>query len=84
MTTKITHTPLPWHIAPWGQNIILLDAEGRVITSPSEHEDADYIVQACNAFPDLVAALKAVLAEYTMTQGAQIIIESALTKAGAA
>ena len=65
----MTHSPTPWHI-PHGMEYTLVDREGRNITnilsgpdySPTEAiSDARFIIQACNAHEDLLAALEELL-----------------------
>lgn len=61
MKTTTTHSPLPWR----ADQCNLLDANGSEITDHDGYftqQDAAYIVRACNAFPKLVASLKAVRA----------------------
>lgn len=73
MNTK--HTPLPWAVS--GRTIIA--GNGRSVcnngnsSTGQEAENLDYIVRACNAHDDLVAALAALLnlSDYETITGRQ-------------
>lgn len=75
---KVEHTPLPWAIKDIGDMQILTSVEAgkRGICSTGGYSDnrdhsahdeseanAAYIVKACNAFPELVGALKEAISE---------------------
>jgi hypothetical protein len=64
---QISPLPLPWHIGPH-YRFDVESAHGRVASgcpefSPQSEANAEYIVTACNAYPDLLAALKSCVDE---------------------
>ena len=50
-------TPLPWQSAQYETFSNIVQGQKR-IGSSFKHQDAAYIVHACNAYPELVAALR--------------------------
>jgi hypothetical protein len=56
------HSPLPWHVGPHYKSDVMsregIVAEARMLT-PQGIANAEFIVRACNAHDELVAALKA-------------------------
>ena len=70
MNTIKPATPLPWKPTPWERDcsIVATHPQGHIVpvcsvgSFPIEHRisDAAYIVTACNAYPELVAALRKV------------------------
>ena len=71
------HTPLPWRLADYGPmsgDVIrfeiysgdahICDIDPDVEGAPEAEANATYIVRACNAYPKLVAAMKAVIARF--------------------
>lgn len=69
-TNKTQITPLPWQVGKSvnhiGVTIWRTDGDGvgyeRICRNVSSH-NADFIVRACNALPDCIAALEAALRE---------------------
>ena len=67
MTTKAEkHTPLPWVIDSEWAHTITTPGGMTIAKAESNREEwqanAEYIVRACNSYPDLLDACKAVLA----------------------
>lgn len=63
MTTPTS--PLPWTVEPNRARIEIHTAHDKSIALCGKIADAEYIVQACNAFPALYAALERLL-EHTV------------------
>ena len=86
-------TPLPWQV---DDDFRILDAAGESIIAPTEcdamlgecyqAEDAAYIVHACNRYPELVAALRAIRQRWidgvALTDGDAEIATAALARLG--
>ncbi len=73
-TSRKPATPLPWtqsnQIGADGDRFIISDDADRYPVSRAEPKDAAYIVAACNAYPQLVAALRAMIgADMTAESG---------------
>lgn len=71
---KTQHSPLPWKTSAWGE---IKTPEGETLlvngvslpyrNHPKDAEataNAQYIIRACNAFPDLLAALESAVAQH--------------------
>jgi hypothetical protein len=56
--TNEPESPLPWSV--FDREVIALDDSHVADGGFSAVDDLDYIVTACNAYPELVAALKAI------------------------
>lgn len=54
-------SPLPWSTAIYGADDDIVDADSLSVAISAGEQDAEYIVQACNAFPALYAALEGLL-----------------------
>jgi hypothetical protein len=91
------HTPTPWKHVHYDETFFTIETmDGNVQTAEAySEEDAAFIVQACNAHDDLVAALQKVIAclrgtaeigrraTANMTEQAYNAALAALAKAGA-
>lgn len=55
------HSPLPWKIEAKAPALILTASDEGVAVAYITLANAAYIVQACNAFPQLKAAIQSVL-----------------------
>ena len=72
MTTITPATPLPWHVGIKQAEQIIYDGKGWAVANATVYHgkadgaetraNAAYIVAACNAYPQLVAALREVCA----------------------
>lgn len=70
MNTEVSKELVPASPLPWNNersSYVVMSGANKVCemytsTSYERDEDSSYIVRACNAFPDLLASLKALLA----------------------
>jgi len=58
------HTELPWTFSPWhieeGPSAVRAP-QGHIVCCTASDDDAAYITTACNAYPNLLDALKAMV-----------------------
>lgn len=78
----LPHTPTPWE---HGQYLWSIDAEGIEVAQANTVEDAAFIVRACNAHEDLLAACEALEASLLAAfEEKPKLFEQAITLAHAA
>ena len=59
MTTKLNHTPGPWHTKKISGDWGIFDADGNYVAAPSNHSDFEEgNARLIAAVPEMVAALK--------------------------
>jgi hypothetical protein len=63
-TTSVTHTPAPW----LAEHFIVRAQDKFIVARTNATGDAEFIVRACNAYDDLLAALKECLEQLTAYQ----------------
>jgi hypothetical protein len=71
-------TPLPWYGAGTGnhQGVVISEVDGANVAVAYDKLDVPYIVQAANAYPRLVAALRNAYARAALFGSGQIPAES--------
>jgi hypothetical protein len=70
----MAHTPIPWKATRYSHYGILVTAKKRAIAGmmyrlPEDQANAEFIVRACNAHADLLAALEAAIERCVWQEG---------------
>ena len=81
MTKHAPATPLPWHLGTRQAEQIVYDGKGWAVANATVYHghadgaetkaNAAYIAHACNKYPQLVQALRAMMEQYSVAHDSQ-------------